>query len=215
MLFHYYCIRQQGKMPGLGYCVISTLSKHTRFDLHSIQISLEVLARSRPNGTCTLACFWTRSIWPETENLTQSAKTKSDPCHLNATESKSGKLVAGRLRSARTRLNDSCTLACFQTRCFWPKPDQAIQIGTRLVLHSMIHASFGRTEPNWMWEVRSGIYIYDLAQFWLHTGHNGHSCLYQTWHVYRDVSSIMMRSSDISIYMLFIRSLNSIMICNE
>ena len=41
-----------------------------------------------------------------------------------------------------TGLNDSCTPACFQTRCVWPNPDQANQLGSRLVLHKMIHASF-------------------------------------------------------------------------
>ena len=37
----------------------------------------------------------------------------------NATESETGKLVAGQLYS---RLDDSCSLACFQTRFVWAKP---------------------------------------------------------------------------------------------
>ena len=106
-------------------------------------------------------------------NQIQAGFAEDDPGHLNATESETGKLVAGRLRSARTRSSDSCKPACFLTRCFWPKPDQAIQIGSRLSLHNMIRAFFGRPEPNWMRKV--GWDIYDLAQFWLHSGHNGHN----------------------------------------
>ena len=44
---------------------------------------------------------------------------------------------------------------------FWPKPDQAIQIGSRSVLHNMkimIQAFFGKMEPNWVREVGSGMY---------------------------------------------------------
>ena len=93
----------------------------------------------------------------------------------NRTKSESGKLVAGRLSSTRTRPDDFCTVACFQTRCIWPKPDQAIQIGCGLVLHKMIHAIFGRTEPNLIQEVESGMYNPD--RFWPHAGHNGHNWL--------------------------------------
>ena len=68
------------------------------------------------------------------------------------------KLVVGQLRPGP---NDSCTLACFRTRCVWPNPDQAIQIGFRSVLHNMIHAFFEKTELNQM----------------LHAGHNGYNWL--------------------------------------
>lgn len=88
----------------------------------------------------------------------------------NAAESETGKLVACRLRSASTRPDDSCTLACFRTRSIWPKYKQAIQIGSKPVLHSMVQAFLGIMEPNWMQEVASG--ITDPAQFWLNTGHN-------------------------------------------
>ena len=57
-------------------------------------------------------------------------------------------------------------LAHPHTRRVRPKPDQAIQIGSRLVLHNMIWAFFGRAGPNQMQEVRSS--IYDPAQFWLY-----------------------------------------------
>ena len=40
----------------------------------------------------------------------------------------------------------------------WPNPDQAMLIGSGLVLHNMIHA-FGKMEPNRMREVGSDIYM--------------------------------------------------------
>ena len=85
---------------------------------------------------------------------------------------------------ARSGPNYSCTPTCFWARCIWPKPGQAVQIGStcfwarciwpkpgqavqigsgRPVLHNMIRAFFGTTEPNWMQEIGSG--IYDPAQF--------------------------------------------------
>ena len=47
------------------------------------------------------------------------------------------------------------------------------QIQSRLDLHSMIGAFFGRMELNCKWEV--GSRIYNLAQSWLHAGQNGHN----------------------------------------
>ena len=106
---------------------------------------------------------------PFGQNLTQLAWikldlhgfTQYDLGHVwkNADESESGKWAAACLHSARTKPNESCTPACFQTRCFWPKPDQAIHIGSSLVLHSMTGAFFGRMELNWMREVGYGIYM--------------------------------------------------------
>ena len=91
----------------------------------------------------------------------------------NTTEAESWKLVVGRLHSTRNRPDASCILACFQTRCVWPKPDQSIQVRSRQVLHNMIHAFFGWMELNLMWEVGSS--IYSLARFWLHAGHDSHN----------------------------------------
>ena len=42
----------------------------------------------------------------------------------------------------RTGPDDFCLSLCFQTRCIWPKPDQAILIRNRPVLHNMIWAFF-------------------------------------------------------------------------
>ena len=62
---------------------------------------------------------------------------------------------------------------CFQTRCVWPSPDQATQIGSGSVSHNMIHAFFEKTELNRVREVGSG--RYDPGRFWLHAGRNGHN----------------------------------------
>ena len=118
---------------------------------------------------------------PFGQNLTQSARTKSDPgCFCTIL---SGTTVEERNRARKweagsgpvaflpeTGPNDSCTPACFQTRSVWPNPDQAIQIGSGSVLHDMIHAFFGKTELKRMREVKSGIYY--PARFCLHTGRN-------------------------------------------
>ena len=93
----------------------------------------------------------------------------------NATKSESRKLVVGQLHSVIPGPDDSCTPACFQTRCIWPKLDQAIQIRSRLVLNAMTKAFFGRMELNQMQEVGSS--IYDPARFWLHAGCNGYNGL--------------------------------------
>ena len=109
-------------------------------------------------------------------------------------KSESGKLVMGWMHSARTGADDSCTPDHFQTRCIWPKPGQAIQIRSRLVLLNMIRAF--RTESdvgnlNWHIYIYIDLYIYiwyDPAQFWLHMGGNGHNqnTSEWIWHVYRD-----------------------------
>ena len=127
---------------------------------YPIRIGAEVLARSRPGNSCTLACFWTGSIWhsqPE-PNWIQAGFAQYDQGCLwkNTNESESAKLVAGQLHSARTEPNNSCTPTCFQTRCVWPEPDQAIQVGSGLVLHNVIWVFFGSMGPNQMREVGFG-----------------------------------------------------------
>ena len=49
--------------------------------------------------------------------------------------------------------------SCFQTRWVWPNTDRAIQIGSRLVLHSMIYAFFEKTEQKRVRVVGSGIIV--------------------------------------------------------
>ena len=56
----------------------STPSKHARSDSHPVRIGLKALARSGLDDSCTLVCFRTGSI-NFGANLTQSARTKSDP----------------------------------------------------------------------------------------------------------------------------------------
>ena len=109
-------------------------SKHARSNLHPLCIGLEVLARSRPDYSCTLSlvCFQTRSVWlkPDSQpepnwiqagfahynpdclwkNISESESGKLVVGWKNISESESGKLVVGWLHSARTGPDDSCTL---------------------------------------------------------------------------------------------------------
>ena len=104
-----------------------------------IQISSEAFARIEPDDSCTAHWLASRPDLfsqnpkqPE-PNRIRASFAQHDPGHLwkNATESESGKVVAGQLRSAGTGPNDSCTLACFRTKCVRPKPDQAVHMGCR------------------------------------------------------------------------------------
>ena len=114
---------------------------------------------------------WSKTWYSQPEpNHIQAGCAQYGLGHLwkNTTKSESGKLVAGQLHSARTGPSDSCTPACFWTRPIWPKPDQAIQIRSGPILHSVVWAFFARMEPNWMQEVGSGIYMIqpNLAARW-------------------------------------------------
>ena len=87
-------------------------SKHAGSDSHPRRIGWEVLARSGPYDSCTLAYFRTAGIrlaktrynQPELNRL-WAGFVYYYPGHLwkNANESENGKLVAGRLRLARNR----------------------------------------------------------------------------------------------------------------
>ena len=91
----------------------------------------------------------------------------------NATESKSGKLVASRLWSARTGPDHSCALACFWTWALWPKPDQANADRIQAILcNSLGFLWKNKTKSEVGNRIRN---VYDPAQFWLHAGHNGHN----------------------------------------
>ena len=135
-------------------------------------------------GRMILAHQLASGLDPFGQKLTQSARTKSDLgwfCTVlsgssvdNRTESKSWKLW---LHPARNWKPGPMipALACFQTRCVWPNPDQAIQIRSVLLLHNITHAFFGRTELKRMLAVRYSIYY--PAWFWWHAGRNGHNWL--------------------------------------
>ena len=154
-------------------------SKHAGSDSHLIRISLKVLARSGLDDSSTPACFRTGSLQPKPDSQPEPNQIRSGVAQYdlgrlwkNATESESGKLVVRRMHSARSRPNDSCTAACFWTRSVWPKPEEAIQIGSGPVLHNMIWAYFRRVKPNCMRSIR---HICNPAEVWLHAGHNGHN----------------------------------------
>ena len=194
-------------------------SKHAGSNPHLIWIGWEALARSRLDDSCTLACFWTGSIWPKPDTLSQnqigsgsawkhwpevgliilarrlaSVPDPFGPKPDTVSQNPIGprlvvhdmiRATCGRMQPSLTVGNwwragcilpetgpdDSDPPTCFQKRCVCLKPDQAIQIGSRSVLHNVIHVFFGKTELNRMREVVSG--IYNPALFWLHAGHNG------------------------------------------
>ena len=80
----------------------------------------------RPVDSCAPACFQTGSVRPKPDtsqpepNQIRTGFAQNDLGRLwkNATKSESGKPVVCRLHSARIRPDDSCTPACFRTRCF-------------------------------------------------------------------------------------------------
>ena len=149
----------------------SVPSKHAGSDLHQIQIGNvgQKQAWWFLHINLLPAQIHLDKTWhcqPEPSRI-QVGFSQNDPRCLwkNTTQSEGGKLVVGWLHSAKTRPDDSCTPACFWTRYIWPSDfDQAIQIGSRLVLHKMIRVFFGRTELNWMRKAGSG--TYNSAQFW-------------------------------------------------
>ena len=107
-------------------------SKHAGSDSHLFRIGWEALARSGPDDSCALACFRTRSVWPKPDSQPELNRIRAgiaQYCHCpgglwkNGTEAENGKLVAGQLRPARNGPDDSCTPACFQTRCVLLNPD--------------------------------------------------------------------------------------------
>jgi len=119
-------------------------------------------------GWMILAHWLASRLDPFGQNLTQSARTKSDLgwfctmiwdiCGRVQLSLKVGNWQWAGCVLPEIGLDDSCILACLKTRCVWPNPDQAIQIRSGSVLHNMIHVFFEKTELNWMWGVGSGIY---------------------------------------------------------
>ena len=127
-------------------------------------------------GRMILAHWLASGPEPFGQNVTKSARTKADPgwflrsiiwdvCGRTEPSLKVGNWQRPGCFLPETGPDDSCTPACFQTRCVWPDPDQAIQIGSGSVLRDMIHAFFGKTV---LQRMRSG-------RFWLNAGRNGHN----------------------------------------
>ena len=123
-----------------------------------------ILANQLASDQICLAKTWYSQSEP---NQIQAGFAQYDLGNLwkTATESERGKLVAGQLCFARIGPDDSCTLACFQTRCIWPKHDR--QFKSDLGWFWMIWSRPSlekKKEPNQMWEVRS---TPNLAAHWL------------------------------------------------
>ena len=150
-------------------------SKHARSDLRPVQSGWEALARqagwvlhtSLLLDQICLAKSWHNQpelnwIWAGFAYI----YILYYPGHLskNTTESQKWETSSGPVVSCQ---KPSPMIPAHQhasrPECVWPDPDQAIQIRSGLVLHSMAHAFFGKMELKRMWEVRSSMI---LAAHW-------------------------------------------------
>ena len=133
-------------------------------DSHPVRIGWEVLARSGQDDPCTLACFRTGSVWPKPDTVSQNQTGSGlvlhsfirDVCGRTELSLKVENWQRAGCVLPESGPDDSCTPACFQTRCVCPNPDQAIQTGSGSVLRSMIHALFGKTELKRLLAGRNG-----------------------------------------------------------
>ena len=97
--------------------------KHARPNLHPV--SWEAMAGSRPDDSCTLACFRTRSVWPKYDTISQSQigsrlvlhNIIQDVCRRMRLSLKVGNWYQASCVLPGTGPDDSCTPAHFQTRC--------------------------------------------------------------------------------------------------
>ena len=128
-------------------------SKHAGSDPHPIRIGSEALARSGPDHSCTTVCFWTGSVGPKPDIVSQHPIGSVLVLH-NMIRAVCGRMQPSPKAGNRQQVGcflpetgpgDSCTAACFQARCVCPKPDQAIQIGSGSVFHNMIRPDSGCT----------------------------------------------------------------------
>ena len=134
-----------------------------------IWLGSEALDRNGPDDSCTLSCFQTRFMWPKPDLVSQN-RIRSGLFLYNMIWAACGRMQLSLF--LETRPDDSCTLACFQTRCVCPKLDKAVQLRSGSLLHNLIWAFFGKTEPSWMQEVGSGM---QSGPDQLHAGRNGHN----------------------------------------
>ena len=138
-------------------------------------------ARSVPDDSCTPSCFRTGSVWPKPNTVSWNQirsglvlhNTIRDICGRTQLSLKVGRLRAGCVLPEAGPMILVHQLVS-RARSVWPKPDQATQIGSGPVLHNLTQTIFGRTEPNGIQEVRSGIYG-DVARFCLHVDCNGNN----------------------------------------
>ena len=117
---------------------------------------------------------------PFGQNLTQSARTKSDPGWFsqcdpgclwkNTTEYERGNWWQAGCILPKFEPEESCTPACIRTRCIWSDTEQAVQTQIRAGFAQSDPCLLWKNEPNQMQEVRSG--VYKPVQFWLHASPN-------------------------------------------
>ena len=89
------------------------------------------------------------------QNLNQSVRTRYRLVLHNMIRAVCGRMqpslkVGNWKQEGCVLLEPGPMITSFQTRCIWPKPDQAIQTGSRPALQNMIQAFFGRMDRNWM-----------------------------------------------------------------
>ena len=147
--------------PSLISLMVSVDVKHHVYllnpDSHPIRVCLEALARSGPDDSRAPACFRSGSDWSKPDTVSQN-------------QIGSGLVLYNMIRSVCGRTQPSLKVGNWQrSSCVLPEPgpmilahqlasDQAIQIGSGSVLHSMTRVVFGRTKLNHTREVGSRIY---------------------------------------------------------
>ena len=146
------------------------------------------LARSEPDNSCTLACFWTGSIWPKPDTISQNYTGSKLVLHniiWNVCGRMEPSLKVGNWQQAgcilpETRPDDSCTPACFQTRCIWPSRSDPSQFCTIWSMPSLEKQSWNgcrKTDPAY---ILSGLI---MAACWLQLAITK-MLLDRIWHVY-------------------------------
>ena len=169
-----------GRPPRLSQ-LLSSPSKHA--GSHPAQIAWDALARSGPDGSCTLACFRTGFVWPKPDTTSQNSigpglvlhNIIRDVCGRTEPNLKVAKLVAGRLRPARNRARWFLHTTELASRPDvldkpWPGHPDRIQVGFVQYDPCLLWKNGTETDAeNRIRHIRSG------PMFWLHAGRNGHN----------------------------------------
>ena len=86
-----------------GPNISTNASKHAGSDLHPVWIGWETFARNRPDESCTLACFQTRSVKPKPDTISQNYIGSGLVLYIIRDICGRTQLVAGRLYPARNQ----------------------------------------------------------------------------------------------------------------
>ena len=113
-------------------------SKHPGSDSHLMGISSEAMARSRPIESCRPACFWTRSVWPKPDTVSQNQTGSRLILH------KVIQAVCWRMQLSLTVGDCSRPFVFCQNRAWW-------FLDTGLLLDQMCLAKTWPGHPDWIW----------------------------------------------------------------